>query len=208
MKVSALFNKWSLQGLDKEMEKGHFYGVQVMLEDLKVKRSFEFLDVGCGNGWVVRQVSKHPLCKSGWGIDVSEAMIKRAKELKDSKKQNFINTDLLSWKTRKKFDVIFSMEALYYIVPMEPAIEKIYYLLRKGGIFLCGVDYYLENKASHEWQEQCNVKMDLRSKKEWIDLFKKTGFRNVRQENILYPAEISSEQWKQFFGTLFTKGTK
>lgn len=206
--VAALFDRWSMEGMDKQMERGHAYAVQAMLKAIKVSQPFDFLDIGCGNGWVVRQVSKHRLCRSAWGIDVSEAMIKCAKKYKNSSKQHFLRTDLLAWNTQKRFDVIFSMEALYYIVPVEGAVHKIYDLLKDGGIFLCGVDYYLENKASHSWPDMCNVDMDLRSKKEWTDIFKQAGFKNVRQTNILYPSSITSERWKQKFGTLFIRGLK
>jgi len=206
-KVAVLFNKWLLQGIDKEMEREHNYAVMVMLSKLKTSDPFDFLDVGCGNGWTVRKVAKDPSCKSAWGIDVSDEMIKRAKILQNSTKQYFLQTDLLTWRPRKKFDVVLSMEALYYI-GIEPAIRKIYDLLKPRGQFLCGVDYYLENKASHSWAEICNVSMDLRSRKEWVDIFKTTGFKNVRQENILYPEAISAEKWKQQFGTLFTQGIK
>ena len=207
-KVAALFNKWSLRGVDKEMEKEHNYTVMVMLSELQVLHPFDFLDVGCGNGWSVRAASEDPLCKSASGIDVSDEMIQRAKILQNSEKQHFLHTDLLTWNTRKRFDVILSMEALYYIVRVERAVEKIYGLLKQGGQFLCRVDYYLENKASHSWPEKCNVRMDLRSRKEWVDIFRVAGFRNVRQRNILYPATVSAEKWKQRFGTLFTRGIK
>jgi predicted TPR repeat methyltransferase len=206
--VTALFDRWSRQGLDKEMERGHNFAVQIMLKELKIKDTFDFLDVGCGNGWTVRKISKRPLCRSAWGIDVSGAMIKHARMLKTSTKQHFLHTDLITWNTRRRFDVIFSMEALYYIIPVEPAVKKIYDLLKEGGMFLCGVDYYLENRASHSWPEKYNVKMDLRSSKEWVDLLRKTGFKDVRQKNIHYPATVSSEEWKQRFGTLFTHGIK
>ena len=205
--VRALFDQWSLQGLDLLLEKEHSYGVKIMLKELKIRHSFDFLDIGCGNGWTVRKVSENPLCKSAWGLDVSNEMIKRAK-LEASKKEYFVRTNLLKWNTRKRFDVIFSMESLYYIVPVELALKKLYELLKRGGIFLCGIDYYLENKASHSWPKKFDVKFELHSRKEWVDLFRQTGFKNVRQKNILYPKTISSEKWKQMLGTLLIKGIK
>jgi cyclopropane fatty-acyl-phospholipid synthase-like methyltransferase len=206
-KTTILFNKWSLQGKDKEMEKEHNYAVMVMLSELKLSYRFDFLDVGCGNGWTVREVTKNPMCKSAWGIDVSDEMVKNAKILQNSGRQHFLQTDFIAWKIRKRFDVILSMEALYYI-GVESAVKKIHELLKEGGRFLCGVDYYLENKASHSWSEICNVRMDLLSSKEWIGIFRTAGFKNVKQRNILYPATISIEKWKQKFGTLFTQGIK
>ena len=205
--VRALFDQWSLQGLDLLLEKEHSYGVKIILKGLKIRHSFDFLDIGCGNGWTVRKVSENPLCKSAWGLDVSNEMIKRAK-LEASKKECFVRTNLLKWNTRKRFDVIFSMESLYYIVPVELALKKLYELLKRGGIFLCGIDYYLENKASHSWPKKFDAKLELHSRKEWVDLFRQTGFKNVRQKNILYPKTISSEKWKQMLGTLLIKGIK
>ena len=207
--VKELFNSWSIQGLDKQMEKGHQYAVRVMLEEFKkMSYKFDFLDVGCGNGWTLREVSKSRLCRSAWGIDVSDEMIRRAKILRNSEKQHFLHVNLLEWKTRMRFDVILSMEALYYIIPVELAVKVIYNLLKEGGVFLCGVDYYLENKASHSWPKKYNVRMDLLSKKEWVKIFVRTGFRNARQKNILYPAGLGSEKWKQKLGTLLTQGQK
>ena len=52
-------------------------------------------------------------------------MIKKAKEKKTSEKEAYFKTDLESWKHTGKFDVVFSMEALYYSVPMEPALKKV-----------------------------------------------------------------------------------
>jgi SAM-dependent methyltransferase len=206
--ITSLFNRWSVQGLDREIERGHGYAVQEMLKELHISHEFDFLDVGCGNGWTVRYVSRNPFCRSAYGIDVSEGMIRLAKELKESTNQHFLNKDLLAWDTRRRFDVIFSMEALYYNVPIEPALKKIYELIREGGQFLCGVDYYRENRESHAWPEKCNIRMDLRSKKEWVLIFRNVGFINVKQRNILYPVSVTDEKWKRRFGTLFMKGRK
>lgn len=206
--VSSLFNRWSEQGMDRQMERGHGYAVERMLTEIKLERPFDFLDVGCGNGWAVRKVSRNKFCSSAWGIDVSDTMVNHANELKSSDKQHFLNMDLLEWQTEKRFDVIFSMEALYYIIPLEAALKKIYILLKDGGLFLCGVDYYTENKASHEWAEKCGLTMELRTSQQWLEAFRKIGFKDVNQSNITYPAEITDEVWKQEFGTLFTRGKK
>jgi 2-polyprenyl-3-methyl-5-hydroxy-6-metoxy-1,4-benzoquinol methylase len=57
------FNDWAVKGKDVDMQKGHVNAVDQMLDliDNKtkvLKRPFKFLDIGCGNGWVVRKVSK------------------------------------------------------------------------------------------------------------------------------------------------------
>ena len=45
---------------------------------------FNFLDLGCGNGWVVKKFSNNNLCNLSVGVDGSKNMIKKAKN-KDSK---------------------------------------------------------------------------------------------------------------------------
>ena len=140
-KTSQLFDKWAKTGRAEEMEKGHGATVNKFLDKLVFKNSFTFLDIGCGNGWVVRKISQLSNCKKAIGIDKSRTMIKKAKEKKASEKEDYFTTDLESWKYAGKFDVVFSMEALYYSVPMEPALKKVYKLLKKSGIFYCCLLY-------------------------------------------------------------------
>ena len=117
-KTSQLFDKWAKTGRAEEMEKGHGRTVNKFLDKLIFDKPFTFLDIGCGNGWVVRKISQLSNCKKAIGIDKSRTMIKKAKEKKTSEKEAYFTTDLESWKYAGKFDVVFSMEALYYSVPM------------------------------------------------------------------------------------------
>ena len=85
-----------------------------------------------------------------------------------TKKESYFVTELESWNTKEKFDVIFSMESLYYSVPMEPALEKVFKLLKKGGRFYCGTDFYSDNTLTTRWVKDMDIPMDLRSEKEWM----------------------------------------
>ena len=53
-KTSKLFDVWANTGRSEEMEKGHGTTVNQFLNKLSLKENFRFLDIGCGNGWVVR----------------------------------------------------------------------------------------------------------------------------------------------------------
>ena len=57
------------------------------------------------------------------GIDKSKNMIKRAESKRASKKEKYTCTNLESWNYAGKFDVVFSMESLYYSVPMETKLR-------------------------------------------------------------------------------------
>ena len=65
-KATEIFGKWAEEGKDIGMETGHANSVNEMLdyalqERSNLEKKFSFLDLGCGNGWVVRNVSKNPL---------------------------------------------------------------------------------------------------------------------------------------------------
>jgi len=204
-KTSKLFDVWANTGRSEEMEKGHGITVNKFLDKLSLKENFRFLDIGCGNGWVVRKMSEKPSCIKAIGIDKSKMMIKNAKSKISSEKENYFVTELESWGTKEKFDIIFSMESLYYSVPMELALEKVFKLLKKDGTFYCGTDFYSDNTLTTRWVKDMNVPMDLRSEKEWKNMFKKVGF-TTRSKHITDSKNKS--KWKREFGTLFVIGRK
>jgi len=204
-KTSKLFDAWAKTGRSEEMEKGHGTTVNQFLHKLSLKGNFRFLDIGCGNGWVVRKMSEKSSCIKAIGIDKSKMMIKNAKSKISSQKENYFVTELESWNTKEKFDIIFSMESLYYSVPMEPALKKVFKLLKKGGIFYCGTDFYSDNTLTTRWIKDMNIPMDLRSEKEWKEMFRNTGF-TTRSKHITDSKNKS--KWKREFGTLFVIGRK
>jgi len=204
-KVRKTFDEWAKIGRAELMEKEHSKTVLKLLNSIRFEKPFSFLDVGCGNGWVVRKISQIQNCKKAVGIDKSQNMITKAKSKKKSSKENYLRTDILSWKFNGKFDYIFSMESLYYSKPMESALKKIYKLLKPGGQFFCGTDFYSDNKATIQWSKMLDISLDLRSKKQWKKMFEEIGFetktRQVRDNS-------NRKKWKREFGTLFIIGKK
>ena len=132
-------------------------------------------------------------------------MIKNAKSKISSKKESYFVTELESWNTKEKFDVIFSMESLYYSVPMEPALEKVFKLLKNGGTFYCGTDFYSDNTLTTRWVKDMDIPMDLRYEKEWKKMFKEIGFTTSTKH---VTDSKNKSKWKREFGTLFVIGRK
>lgn len=204
-KTSRLFDNWAKAGRAEDMEAGHGLSVNKFLDRITFEKPFTFLDIGCGNGWVVRKIAGEPKCKKAIGIDKSKIMIQRAKTKQIRKKECYFETDLASWMYKDKFDVIFSMESLYYSVPMESALKNVFQLLKKNGMFYCGTDFYKDNKLTTRWIKDMDVPMDLRSENEWKKMFMDVGFE-TKTKHILDPT--NKAKWRREYGTLFVIGKK
>jgi ubiquinone/menaquinone biosynthesis C-methylase UbiE len=203
--VRKTFDEWAQNGRAELMEIEHGKNVLKFLDTISFDKPFTFLDVGCGNGWVVRKIAKEKKCKKAIGIDKSKKMIIQAKKKIDSKNEEFFHTDIESMDYKGKFNFIFSMESLYYADSIEVALEKIYKLLKPGGQFFCGTDFYTDNKATARWAKIMKIQMHLHSKNEWKKLFRDAGFF-VKTKQIKDLKD--KKKWKRELGTLFITGTK
>ena len=108
------FDEWAIMNKDEGMEKGHHASVEHMFQLLNktFKEKYSVIDFGCGNGWVVRKFKKHSLCKMAHGLDGASAMIKKA--MKADPNGMYFNEDINTWTPQQKYDIVFSMETLYY----------------------------------------------------------------------------------------------
>jgi predicted TPR repeat methyltransferase len=196
-----IFSEWVDLGKDDGMEKNHSKSVSVMLNKvLKNLKTFTFLDAGCGNGWVVRKVSKLKNCVGSIGVDGSLKMIKKARNLDSI--NNYECAELSTWKPNKKIDVVHSMEVLYYFKNPTIVLKNIYEnWMNIGGRFIMGIDFYFENTISHDWPEKTNVDtMTLLKTEEWVSIIDNVGFKNIE-----YWRVGEKDDWK---GTLIISATK
>ena len=203
-KATEVFEAWAKEGKDIGMEKTHEFPVNEMIdfaikERKKIRKQFSFLDLGCGNGWVVRKVTKNLLCKRSVGIDGANQMILNAKAKGGD--AEYILADINSYKSSEKFDVIHSMEVLYYLDKPSKIIKRIVdSWLNRAGRLIIGVDHYYENTESHSWQEKVGTKMHMLKESEWIKIFKASGLSHVESWR--------SNKGKDWAGTLVISGIK
>ena len=198
---TAVFGEWAERGRDEGMAKGHQQAVDHMLDlVLSDRKAFSFLDAGCGNGWVVRQVSQDPKCVSAAGVDGAHQMIDKAQNY-DSL-NSYTCADLDNWKPNSPVDIVHSMEVVYYLKDPFAFLQNVYNSwLATNGVLILGLDFYKENTVSHSWPEDCGVSiMHLFSESQWVDLFRKAGFKEV--ESTRFGAK---ENWS---GTLILRGQK
>ena len=199
---TEVFDEWAISGKDKGMEKSHSASVIEILDYALDKintgnNQFTFLDIGCGNGWVADRLSKKENCILSVGIDGAENMIINAN--KRQSKANFLLKDINDFVIENKFDLIFSMEVMYYLENPSKVIKNIHNILNPEGRFIMGIDHYFENKDCHNWQEKVGTQMHLFHEKEWINFFKNAKFEDI------FSWRANSNDWA---GTLAITGTK
>jgi SAM-dependent methyltransferase len=196
-----VFSDWANNGKDIGMEKSHEFSVNKMIVfSTKKLNNFTFLDAGCGNGWVIRKVSKLKNCIKAIGIDGSKTMIEKAKSI--DKNNEYYCKNLLNWKPKTKIDLVHSMEVFYYFENPKKLINHIYSSwLKKNSRLIIGLDYYYENKISHSWSNDCGISiMSLFSEKEWEKFFSEVGFKKIKSWKV-----GAKKDWT---GTLVITGIK
>ncbi len=203
MKAVELFNNWVDLGKDDGMERNHTPSVKYMLNLIpdRIKNSkFNFLDIGCGNGWVVKQISDTESCNLSVGIDGAEKMISKAKLNDTNSKYYQLNIDNLS-SYNEHFDIVFSMEVFYYLKNPQNTLNHIFQsLLNKNGCFIMGIDHYQENTPSLKWPIELEVDMWTHSILEWKKMFQNAGFTNIQVSQVGH-----KNDWQ---GTLVIYGEK
>ena len=179
--ATEVFDHWAVIGKDEGMEKGHAAAVKEMLEFIEKTRikPFNAIDIGCGNGWVVRKLSDFVNCMHATGIDGAESMIAKAKNIDE--KGDYRLVVLPQFEMNEKFDVIHSMEFIYYLHDPAMMLNEIFSnWLNDEGLAIFGIDFYAEHKRSHNWPESLDVHMTLLSEDEWLSLWKDAGFIDIK----------------------------
>ena len=202
--ATEVFSEWAEKGKDIGMEKGHASAVEDMInfaiqDRINLERNFSFLDLGCGNGWVVRRVETDPLCVRAVGIDGAKQMIEKATQ--GDSKSEYLHKNIDTYSSPDKFDLIHSMEVLYYLENPALTVKKIAdSWLNEGGRLIAGVDLYYENQESHSWEEKVGTKMMMLKEAEWIEIFSSAGLKEVKSWR--------SNQNQDWAGTLVLTGKK
>ena len=92
-------------------------GMQVVLDQLKKEVFESLLDVGCGDGRFLREVTNHYPDIKSLGVDYSEQAIRLAKAMNPS--LHYRATNILDERLFEQFDVVTLVEVLEHIPPAQ-----------------------------------------------------------------------------------------
>jgi SAM-dependent methyltransferase len=205
-----VFDVWAADGREMQMERAHAPVARRILDQISFAADAWYLDIGCGNGYTVRWVAGSVTRGRAIGIDASPRMIHRARELSQSCPRTFFHAAVFPHHDLPyaSFDVIFSMETLYYLSDLHTGLAEIRHLLKPGGMVLSAVDYYRENKDSHGWTGYVGTPMKLLSARAWRRAFRGAGFAPVWQERVVLAPDQAVESWHAKVGSLLTAGRR
>ena len=180
------FNRWAEAGRGDEMEQHHLPIVEPMLALIEFKPQDRVLDVGCGTGWLVRKIASLVPAGLATGVDVSDAMLRRAEAL-SAELPNVVfargEADAIPWDSGF-FTKILSVESAYYWPEPARGLSEIFRVLSPGGSAWILINYYRDNPHCHQWGELLKTPTQLLSAAEWTELFRQAGFRNVTCQRI------------------------
>jgi cyclopropane fatty-acyl-phospholipid synthase-like methyltransferase len=125
----------SKKGLDGA---GEWHELKKLLPDFTGKT---VLDLGCGYGWHCRYAVENGAEKV-IGIDLSEKMVEKAKEMTDSPK---ISYQLMGMEEieglNEQFDIVISSLALHYVASFEEIAKKVNHCLNPNGDFIFSAEH-------------------------------------------------------------------
>ena len=180
-----VFGEWALKGKDEGMERGHASSVAEMLayamaKTIPSKEEFTAIDIGCGNGWVVREISQIQSCSKAAGVDGAIEMIDKANQIDKEGLGEYYHGMLPDWEPEEKYDLVHSMECFYYLENPVDFVKIVHDTwMNNGGYIVMGVDHYAENEDSLDWPEHVGVHMTTLSEKEWLKAFTDAGFEDL-----------------------------
>ncbi|MFV9712675.1 MULTISPECIES: class I SAM-dependent methyltransferase [unclassified Pantoea] len=104
--------------------------IQRMLPDLSGK---QVIDLGCGYGWFCRR-AREAGAAGVVGIDLSEKMLSRARELTNDNGICYQRGDLSQLTLPSQaYDLVYSQLALHYLPDIAPLFTTLYEALQPGG---------------------------------------------------------------------------
>ncbi len=125
----------STQGLEAA---GEWHMVKTLIPDLQDK---VVLDLGCGFGWHCRYAREQKV-KSAVGVDISEKMLQKAKEMTNDSSISYLNQPIEEIDfAEATFDVVFSSLALHYVKDYQTICSKVFDYLKPGGTFIFSAEH-------------------------------------------------------------------
>jgi ubiquinone/menaquinone biosynthesis C-methylase UbiE len=184
MSVREEFDTWAAEGREQGMEDRHWHTARPILARIPVEDDDTVLDLGTGSGYALRALRERGVGR-GYGLDGSPEMARKAAGYTEDDAAGFLvgDFDHLPF-ADDSVDHVFTMEAFYYANDPHATLEEVARVLRPGGTFYCAVNYYEENVASHDWQDNISVEMTRWNREQYREAFRDAGLHVAEQDTV------------------------
>ncbi len=125
--------------------------IKSLIPDLKNSR---VADLGCGFGWFCRWAREQGASEV-FGVDVSQNMLSRAKEMTKDPGIHYEQADLEEVSLGEStYDLVYSSLTFHYLENLEGLIEKIHRALQPGGWLVFSAEHPVFTAPSNpEWTQ-------------------------------------------------------
>ena len=123
----------------------------------------DVLVVGCGNGWLERQLYDLGIGKHFDAFDMSEKYVNEAKELKQSRAIDYFLDDINSMSKieNNKYDAVFNFAVLHHATKIDDALKKLAGCLKNNGLMFS--EEYVGPARNQYSDEHLNLMMEVMS---------------------------------------------
>lgn len=184
--------RWKGESLRESIKRHeHFLALQLGLQ-----RGMKVLDVGCGIGGPLREISRFSFA-SVTGLNNNEYQISRGTELNHlaglGNSCNFVKADFMKMPfPDNNFEAIYAIEATCHSPDALACYKEIYRVLKPGQCFAayewCMTDHYDPNNETHK-KIKAEIEIgdglpDIRSTHQCLDALKQAGFEVVWEKDL------------------------
>ena len=172
------FDRWSDAGRAESMAKGHHSMTMQCLSLWNLKDKV-VLDVGCGNGWAVREMFSQG-ASVGIGVDLSPKMIAQAHQQKQYTEEYYVANAQTLPLPAEHVDIILSVESLYYYEKPQQALVEWFRVAKPQAQLGIVIDLFWENDGSRQWVDALSIPVHLLSIAEYTKMLLNAGWVDVQ----------------------------
>lgn len=184
---------------DKEIESRSLVTDQAIIETVSSLPVKKALDIGCGEGWLVRRLSA--LGISAMGIDAIETLVNKAKDLGGGSFKVLEYKNMTTSTIIETYDVAICNFSLLGQDSVDCVFKSILPLLNSAGHFViqtphpvtrCGDQPYMDGWREGSWAGFSGDFSDpapwyFRTKESWIELFNTHGLTIKEVKEPIHP---------------------